>query len=32
MAILINYFIYAALFSSDLGIQVKIVPDSYATV
>jgi len=32
VAILINYFIYSSLFSSDMGIQVKIIPDTYATI
>ena len=32
MAILVDYFVYRTLFSSDMGIQIKIIPDSYATL
>jgi hypothetical protein len=32
MAVVVDYFVYSALFSSDMGIQVKIIPTSYATI
>ena len=32
MAVVVDYFVYSALFSSDMGIQIKILPTSYATI
>lgn len=32
MAIVVDYIVYHILFSTDMGIQVKIIPDSYATI
>jgi hypothetical protein len=32
MAILANYFIYSALFTSQMGIKVSLIPDTSATI